>query len=291
MTVPEARHTGSKKYLSCLAPESLWWFEHCKSDQARHISLFTLDSAPQLLWLLGLESNKYKKTYHNYTKHSSLKRVKSSFSRFTSCVHLSYHIRFTLIFYYARKNVWMRHISSRQTLYSIELWVKLLPTECTRSICISSSSHEWLWSGLNPTHLIFMYLIRFVELERTMHQRLFLFRIFILHRITQGPAVWNLDYPDSVIDERRAPTFLRRHTRRVASAACYSRGHHVVELPKLYGPRARVIVPKTSDCCTREPDNFSSVSGVLGEPESSTFYNSYRIIHGVTTTLQQLVQK
>jgi hypothetical protein len=105
MTVPEARHIGCKKYLSCLAPESLWWFEHCKSDQARHISLFTLDSTPQLLWLLGLESNKYKKTYHNYTKHSSLKRVKSSFSRFTSCVHLSYHIRFTLIFYCARKKV------------------------------------------------------------------------------------------------------------------------------------------------------------------------------------------
>ena len=93
----------------------------------------------------------------------------------------------------------MRHISSRRTLYSTELWVKLLPAECTQSICIGySSSYEWLWSVLNPTHLIFVYLIRF-ELGRTMYQRLFLFRIFILHRTTQGSAVWNLDYPDDVV--------------------------------------------------------------------------------------------
>ena len=86
----------------------------------------------------------------------------------------------------------MRHISSHRTQYSTELWVKLLPM-------------EWLWSMLNPTHLIFMYLIRF-EFARTMHQRLFLFRIFILHRITKGPVVWNLDYPDvcSCIPRRRA---------------------------------------------------------------------------------------
>ena len=32
----------------------------------------------------------------------------------------------------------------------------------------------------------------------------------ILHRITQGPIVSNLDYPDSVIDERRAPAFPHR---------------------------------------------------------------------------------
>ena len=53
--------------------------------------------------------------------------------------------------------------------------------------------------------------------------------------------------------------------------------YYVVEPPKLYGPRAPIIVLMTSDCCTREPDNFGSLSGVLGNPESSTFYNSYMI--------------
>jgi len=52
---------------------------------------------------------------------------------------------------------------------------------------------------LNPTHLIFVYLIRFVELARTMHQGLFLFRIFILHKITHGLVIRNLDYPDDVL--------------------------------------------------------------------------------------------
>ena len=115
----------------------------------------------------------------------------------------------------------MQHISSCQTLYSTELWVKLLPTECTRSICIScsSSSYEWLWSVSNPTHLIFVYLIRFVELARTMHQRWFLFRIFILHRITQGLTIWNLNYPDDVLLHSHASTHAW-----VASAAYYNRG-------------------------------------------------------------------
>jgi hypothetical protein len=90
--------------------------------------------------------------------------------------------------------------------------------ECTWSICISCSSyHEWLWFVLNLTHLIFVYLIRFVELVRTMHQRWFLFRIFILHRITQGPAVWNLDYSNDVL--------LHSHTGMQALVVCYSRGH------------------------------------------------------------------
>ena len=51
----------------------------------------------------------------------------------------------------------------------------------------------------------------------------------------------------------------------------------VAEPPKLYGPHVHVIVLKTSDCCTWELDNSGSLSGVLEELESSTFYNSYRI--------------
>jgi hypothetical protein len=64
----------------------------------------------------------------------------------------------------------------------------------------------------------------------------------------------------------------------------------VAKLPRLYGPRAPVIISMTSDCCAREPDNIRSLSGILRKPESSTFYNSRRINKGVTTTLQHLLQ-
>jgi hypothetical protein len=138
----------------------------------------------------------------------------------------------------------MQHISSHRTLYSTELWVKLLPMECTQSICISySSSHDWLWSVLNPTHLIFVYLIRFVELARTMHQRLFLLIIFILHRITQGLAIWNLDYPDDVFLHSRAGA-----SAWVASAACYSRGRHL--------PARRIDVTRQSPTPTHANVSF-----------------------------------
>jgi len=48
------------------------------------------------------------------------------------------------------------------------------------------------------------------------------------------------------------------------------------EPPKLYGPPAPVIVPKTSDSDASVPDNLKSLMGVLGKPESSTFYHSYQ---------------
>jgi hypothetical protein len=64
----------------------------------------------------------------------------------------------------------------------------------------------------------------------------------------------------------------------------------VAEPPKLYGPHAPIIVSTTSDCCAREPDNIRSLLGVLGKPESSTFYNSHRINKRVTTILQHLLQ-
>jgi hypothetical protein len=64
----------------------------------------------------------------------------------------------------------------------------------------------------------------------------------------------------------------------------------VAEPPKLYGPHAPVIVPKTSDGYACVPYNLKSLSGVLGKPESSTIYNSHRINKGVTTTLQHLLQ-
>jgi hypothetical protein len=61
--------------------------------------------------------------------------------------------------------------------------------------------------------------------------------------------------------------------------------------PKLYGPHAPVIVSTTSDGYACVPYNLKSMSGVLGQPESSTFYNSHRINKGVTTTLQHLIKK
>jgi hypothetical protein len=59
----------------------------------------------------------------------------------------------------------------------------------------------------------------------------------------------------------------------------------VAEPPKLYGPRAPVIVLKTSDYCTREPDNFGNLSGVLGEPQIIHILQLIQDQHGVTTTL------
>ena len=45
----------------------------------------------------------------------------------------------------------------------------------------------------------------------------------------------------------------------------------MAELPELYGPHVPVIVSHTFDYITSKPHNPSSVSGVLGKPESSTF--------------------
>ena len=65
----------------------------------------------------------------------------------------------------------------------------------------------------------------------------------------------------------------------------------MAEPPKLYGPHAPIIVLKTSDCCTREPDNSDSLSGVLGEPRIIHILQLIQDQHGVTTTLQHLGQK
>jgi hypothetical protein len=45
----------------------------------------------------------------------------------------------------------------------------------------------------------------------------------------------------------------------------------VAEPSKLYGPHLPVIVLQTSDCSTRKLYDPSSLSGVLGKPNSSTF--------------------
>ena len=59
----------------------------------------------------------------------------------------------------------------------------------------------------------------------------------------------------------------------------------MAEPPQLYGPRAPVIVLKTFDCCTREPDNSSSLSGVLGEPRIIHILHLIQDQHRVATTL------
>jgi hypothetical protein len=50
---------------------------------------------------------------------------------------------------------------------------------------------------------------------------------------------------------------------------------NVIEPPKLYGPHTPVIVLMTSDCYTREPDNFGSLSGVLGEPTNYPHFTTH----------------
>ena len=99
----------------------------------------------------------------------------------------------------------MRHISSRRSQYSIELWVKLLPI-------------EWLWSVLNPTHIIFVYLIRFVELARTMHQRLFFLEFLYF---TGSHKVWQ----SKILTIRMTCSCIPvQALARVAPVACYSKG-------------------------------------------------------------------
>ena len=66
---------------------------------------------------------------------------------------------------------------------------------------------------------------------------------------------------------------------------------YVTEPSKLYGPRASVIILRNSDCCIREPDNTSSLSGVLREPRIIHILQLIQDQHRVTTTLQHLVQK
>ena len=47
----------------------------------------------------------------------------------------------------------------------------------------------------------------------------------------------------------------------------------------------------TSDYCTREPDKLGSLLGVLGEPQIIHILQLIQDQHGVTTTLQHLIQK
>ena len=60
--------------------------------------------------------------------------------------------------------------------------------------------------------------------------------------------------------------------------------------PNYASPHAPVIVLKTSDCYTWEPDNPVVYQVSSGNPESSTFYNSHRVNNGATTILQHLIQ-
>ena len=65
----------------------------------------------------------------------------------------------------------------------------------------------------------------------------------------------------------------------------------MAEPPELYGPHVLVIALKASDCSTRELDNSGSLSGVLGEAQIIHILQLIQDQHGVTTTLQHLVQK
>ena len=97
---------------NCDANTSSWELTH-SNFTANRPNLTKLDTSHSSLFSLSLDyydcldwnQISTEKTYHNYTRHSSFKRVRSSFSRFTSCVQLSYRIRFTLIFYCTHKKV------------------------------------------------------------------------------------------------------------------------------------------------------------------------------------------
>jgi len=98
----------------------------CRSNQ----------STPRLSWLLGLEWNKHRKDLSQ--PHQAFKSQachggqKLFFSIHFLCLTFLSH-SLVLIFYCTCKKVQIRHIWSRHTLYSTELWVKILCMECTRS--------------------------------------------------------------------------------------------------------------------------------------------------------------
>jgi hypothetical protein len=62
----------------------------------------------------------------------------------------------------------------------------------------------------------------------------------------------------------------------------------VAEPPKLYGPHAPVIVPKTSDGYACVPDNLKSLSGVLGKPKSFMIFRERSHYRGIVV-LQQFI--
>jgi hypothetical protein len=76
----------------------------------------------------------------------------------------------------------------------------------------------------------------------------------------------------------------------IFSPALHLKCMTMAEPHKLYDPHAPIIVLKTSDGHACAPDNIRSLLGVLGKPESSTFYNSHKINKGVTTTLHHVLQ-
>jgi hypothetical protein len=55
----------------------------------------------------------------------------------------------------------------------------------------------------------------------------------------------------------------------------------VAEPPKLYGPHAPVIIPKTSVGYACVPNNLKGLSGVLGKPESSTIFRAGSQYRGI----------
>jgi hypothetical protein len=65
----------------------------------------------------------------------------------------------------------------------------------------------------------------------------------------------------------------------------------VAEPPELYGPHVPTIVFQTSDTAHASQTTLVVCRVFSENPESSTFYNSYRINKGVVTTLQHLIQK
>jgi hypothetical protein len=65
----------------------------------------------------------------------------------------------------------------------------------------------------------------------------------------------------------------------------------VVEPPELYGPHVLTIAFQASDTAHASQTTSVVCQVSSGKPESSMFYNSYKINNGVVTTLQQLIQK
>jgi hypothetical protein len=104
--------------------------------------------------------------------------------------------------------------------------------------------------------------------------------------ISNTPTV---DEAENALDESvvRIPRFMHEEAHTTRNIHFYD--ENVAEPPKLYAPHVPTIVFQTSNSCTCKPETPVACRVSSEKPESSMFYNSYRINKGVVTTLQYLI--
>ena len=149
-TAPEAKHTSWKKSLSCLALESLWWPEHCKSDQAGHAFSLPLDCCDCLDW----NQISTEKTYHK--PHQAFKSQacqKLLFLNHFLCLAFVTHSLHSHILLCSQESLNTVHLISSDTIQyravskTIAYGVYLVPTFIS-VVVVVMSGFDLCWSQL-----------------------------------------------------------------------------------------------------------------------------------------------